>query len=67
MSNKSTQPKPSKENLAEFRIFGVNPKLKEDVKNIAKYYDMDTSSFIKLLLKKTVDAFPEHIKNWDND
>lgn len=63
MSNKNTQPTASKENLAEFRIFGINPKLKDEIKNIAKYYDMDTSSFLKMLLRLTADTFPEDIKN----
>lgn len=57
-----TQKNTTQQTGEEFRIRGINPKLKNQIKNIAKYYDVDTSMFLKLLLKKLVDNYPDHIK-----
>lgn len=49
------------------KICNIKPDTVQKINNIAKYYSMDRSSFLKMLIQKTIDEYPEHIKKDSED
>lgn len=50
------------QNYQEIRIYGVRPKVKEELTNIAKNNHQDLSSLIKSKLQDVIDSYPEKSK-----
>jgi hypothetical protein len=48
--------------LEELRITGVNPKLKDELNNIAANQGINLTSFLKPKLREIADSYPEKMK-----
>lgn len=46
----------------ELRIRGVSNKLKQEIRNLARYHGITECQFLRQQLTKLADAFPEHMK-----
>ncbi len=51
----------------ELRVMGVSPKTKIEINNIAKNFNMTTSSFLKQKLREIVDSYPERLRQAPTD